>query len=270
MKAIARKINDKEWIAEVEKANPGHGFEDEWYHDTYPISGDTSELKEGLEIEGETFYDLKGQWDQQQWQEENNKAQYLAFHITLPPIHSDPAGEETEGQLWEQFYAIRKKLGELKYPGMNNKINSVASQPLIKDQGEGKLYTQSEFDARFEEWKGMYEATDPRIEEDRIGQEKVWMEYIEKWQPRGTNSGLAQALEDKFAALKSLPPQAGRMFSEGEVIHFYNWFSEQDPRWDSESDMFAIFENTSGPETFYTEKQVVKNFIEYLLKQNPK
>jgi len=55
-----------------------------------------------------------------------------------------------------------------------------------------------------------------------------------------------------------------RTYSEEELIHFYNWFSEQEPRWDTESETFGIYENNSGPETFYTEKQIIEQFLKYL------
>lgn len=42
---------------------------------------------------------------------------------------------------------------------------------------------------------------DPRLEENEIRLESVWIKYITEWKPGETNSGLGQALEDKFQSL---------------------------------------------------------------------
>lgn len=44
----------------------------------------------------------------------------------------------------------------------------------------------------------LVKSCDLRFEEHDAGQEKVWMKFIEDWQPGQVNSGLGQALQDKF------------------------------------------------------------------------
>ena len=61
--------------------------------------------------------------------------------------------------------------------------------------------------------------------------------------------------------------QSGEI-TEEDLIWFYNWMEEQEPRWDSESETFGIY-TSHDKEEFYTEKQLIQQFREYKSKQNP-
>jgi hypothetical protein len=61
-----------------------------------------------------------------------------------------------------------------------------------------ELYHKELFEEKFKEWCGNYESTDPRYDDWLMGQEKVWIKFIEDWKPGEINSGLGEALENKF------------------------------------------------------------------------
>jgi hypothetical protein len=50
----------------------------------------------------------------------------------------------------------------------------------------------------------MYKSCDPRLEEYDMNQQKVWIKFIADWQPGQINSGLGQALQDKFETLNKV------------------------------------------------------------------
>lgn len=97
MKATVRKIKDNEWIAEVSD----YTFE-------YPIIGDTSNFKEGQEIDGtiKDFYDRDERTVFELQSHRKNLEKGWAEHNakTNPPIHSDPAGEPNEKDIDEAYW----------------------------------------------------------------------------------------------------------------------------------------------------------------------
>lgn len=143
--------------------------------------------------------------DQQQVQEmgHNERQEYYA---QLKPKEPDPK-VESEGKGWS-----------------NQDILNWNKKTPSPNQQDEKIYTEKEFTEKLDLYRSYMEASDPRIEEHDIAQEKVWMKFIDKWQPGQINSGLGEALEAKFNAMSNKNSEWTRV----KVIELLKWIGYED------------------------------------------